>query len=254
MNKKIKQIIEEPNSLTKKFYDETQIKELSDQTDSEDWPEEWKQIYFKSYPRMPQIKLEKPNKLSLKKSLNSVLLNRKSDRAFRHDKITKDEISKLLYFSAGITKKAEDWSNTSRTYPSAGARFPSEVYLVIFRLDNLEKGLYHYNVKTHSLELLLKGDFKSDLLKMTKQKWIKNVGIVLVITSVLGRAEVKYNSRAFRFCLIEVGHLGQNVYLTSTALNLKCCAIGGFIDKDINSLLDLNDSNEFTTYLLAVGK
>lgn len=254
MSKKIKQIIEESNSLTKKLYEETQIKELSDQTNFEEWPEEWKHIYFKSYPRLPQIKLREPSEAFLKKRLSGILLDRSSDRNFHSGQITKDEISNLLFFSAGITKKAEDWDNTSRAYPSAGARYPSEVYLVVFSSEDLEKGLYHYNVKTHDLELLLKGDLTRDLLKITKQKWIKNVGVVLVITSVLGRSEVKYDSRAFRFCLIEAGHLGQNIYLVSTALNLKCCAIGGFVDKDINSLLDLNDSNEFTSYLLAVGR
>lgn len=254
MSKKIKQIIEDSDSLAKKLYEETQIIELSNQIPSEDWPEEWKRMYFKSYPRMLQIKLEKPNKSSLRKTFASVLLRRQSDRNFRSGRITRDEISKLLYFSAGIKIMEKDWSNTTRIYPSAGARYPSEVYLVVLKSEGLGKGLYHYNVKMHALELLLKGNLKSDLLKITKQRWMKNAGIVLIITSVLGRSEVKYDSRAFRFCLIEAGHIGQNIYLVSTALNLRCCAIGGFIDKKINSLLDLIDNNEFTSYLLAIGK
>lgn len=253
MNKKFEQLIES-NSTVKQLYEETQIRELLDQEDFEEWPVEWKQIYFKSYPRLPQIKLDNPKKTSLQKSLSNIILRRSSDRNFHFGKLSKKELSNLLFFSAGITSKAKDWNNTSRAYPSAGARYPSEVYLIVLNLTDLEKGLYHYNVKSHSLELLLKKDLKDYLYRATKQGWIKKAGIVFIITSVLGRSEVKYNNRAYRFCLIETGHVGQNIYLVSMALNIKCCAIGGFIDKDVNSLLDLNDNNEFASYLLAVGK
>lgn len=253
MNSKLKQIIEE-NSPVKELYDKTQIRELSDQSDFETWPVEWRQIYFKAYPRLPQIELGKPRKTSLRRNLSSILLYRSSKRDFIFSKISKGEISALLFFSAGITKRLKDWNNTSRFYPSAGARYPSEVYLIVFSSDDFAKGLYHYNVKNHTLELLLKDDLRKYVFKVIKQKWVKRASALLIITSAISRSEVKYNSRAYRFCLIEAGHLGQNIYLVSTALNLKCCAIGGFIDKKINSLLDLNDNSEFTSYLLVIGK
>ena len=41
-----------------------------------------------------------------------------------------------------------------RFYPSGGARYPLEVYLLIQRVDSLTTGLYHYNVKENSLEIL----------------------------------------------------------------------------------------------------
>lgn len=253
MNKKLEQIID-GKSMAKKLYQATEIQKLLDKEDFEEWPMEWKQIYFKSYPRLPQITLEEPKKNFLQKSLYNMLLKRNSNRNFNFAKISKAELSTLLFFSAGITKKAKNWDNTSRVYPSAGARYPTELYLVVLNADNLAKGLYHYNVKNHSLELLLKEDLKDYLYKAVKQGWINKAGIVFIIASVLGRSEVKYKNRAYRFCLIEAGHLGQNIYLVSTALNLKCCAIGGFIDKKINSLLDFNNNNEFTSYLLAIGK
>lgn len=253
MNRKLKQIIEE-NSLVRELYDKTQIRELSGQSDFEAWPIEWRQVYFKSYPRLPQIELGKPRKTSLRRNLSNILLHRSSNRDFIFSKISKEEISTLLFFSAGITKRVKDWNKASRFYPSAGARYPSEVYLIVFSSDDFAKGLYHYNVKTHSLELLLKEDLKKQVFKVIKQKWVKRASVLLIVTSVISRSEVKYNSRAYRFCLIEAGHLGQNIYLVSTALNLKCCAIGGFIDEDINSLLDFDDNNEFASYILAIGK
>lgn len=253
MNKKLEQIIND-KSMVKKLYRATEIQKLSDKDDFEDWPMEWKQIYFKSYPRLPQINLEKPKKSFLRKSLSNILLKRHSNRNFSFANISKAELSTLLFFSVGVTKKAKNWDYTSRVYPSAGARYPSELYLVILNSDDLEKGLYHYNVKTHFLELLLKEDLTNQLHRILKQEWVKKTSVLFIITSVISRSEVKYNGRAYRFCFIEAGHIGQNVYLVSAALGLKCCAIGGFIDKDINDLLDFNDNEEYTTYLIAVGK
>ena len=39
-------------------------------------------------------------------------------------------------------------------YPSVGAKYPLEVYLAIF-ISNIPSGIYHYNVKGYTLELLL---------------------------------------------------------------------------------------------------
>lgn len=253
MNKKFEQIIE-GKSITKELYGATEIKKLMDQGKSEEWPMEWKKIYFKSYPRLPQILFEKPSTAALRRSLSDTLLKRSSNRDFHSFKITKDILSNFLFFSAGISGKAKNWDNTSRVYPSAGARYPSEVYLAVFNSNDLANGLYHYNVKIHTLELLLKRNLKKKLIEIIGQKWIEKASVIVIITSVLGRSEIKYKNRAYRFCLIEAGHLGQNIYLVSTALNLKCCAIGGFVDEDINSLLDFDDNNEFASYILAIGK
>lgn len=47
--------------------------------------------------------------------------------------------------------------------------------------------------------------------------------------------------------------MGQNFYLVSTALGLGCCAIGGYIDKRINKLLDVDGIEESTVALYAIG-
>ena len=47
--------------------------------------------------------------------------------------------------------------------------------------------------------------------------------------------------------------MAQNIYLVSEALNIKCCAIGGFIDKDIEKIIDLDPESEVVLYLIAIG-
>jgi len=55
-------------------------------------------------------------------------------------------------------------------YPSAGARYPLEIYVVILNSKEIPEGIYHYNVKWNTLELLEKGDFKQIITEATQQK------------------------------------------------------------------------------------
>src|SRR5215831_9252096 len=76
-----------------------------------------------------------------------------------------DDLARLLYFSAGITKQ--------RTYPGGeiyfraaactGALYEIELYVVAGDLRGLEAGVYHFNPADVSLRLLRKGDFRGNL-------------------------------------------------------------------------------------------
>ena len=140
-------------------------------------------------------------------------------------------------------------------YSCAGARYPLEVYVAILESIEVPPGIYHYNIKWNTLELLLKGDFKQEFSQsITNQQWIKKSGMIIIITAVFGRTLIKYKERGWRYIFFEAGHLAQNVHLVTTSLKLKCCAIGGFVDQKIIKLLDLNPHSEFPLYLIAVGK
>lgn len=115
-------------------------------------------------------------------------------------------------------------------------------------------GLYHYNVKGHYLEALLKKPLIDFAVKVTGQDWVAKTAIVFILTSVFDRTRVEYQDRGYRFVLIEAGHICQNLYLVSTALKIKCCAIGGFIEDEIDRLLDIQMTNESVIYVAGVGK
>ncbi len=52
---------------------------------------------------------------------------------------------------------------------------------------------------------------------------------------------------------MEAGYLGQNIYLVSAALNLACCAIGGYLDDKLNKLLDVDGVKESVVAIAVVG-
>lgn len=192
------------------------------------------------------------------------LWERKSHRKFFKGEISLDQLSSLFYFSAGIKEiqhpeKINNYNEiqTRRMYPSGGARYPLEIYLIsFFNFFKLKKGIYHYNVKRHSLILLKKGDFKNTVkntLLPVNRKLINNSLFFIIITSYFPRTAIKYGELAYNICLIEAGHLGQNLYLLSSALNIGCCALAGVNEEKLNNLLELEPEIEEVVYSFIFG-
>jgi len=212
----------------------------------------FRKIFYKQYPRFPKIKLPKKFNITL---FEKTIIERRSKREFKGEPISLSQLSKLLFFSAGITRYDKDWDKCLRAYPSAGARYPLEVYLLILNVEKVENGIYHYNVKYHTLELIKKGICKKDIVKYTcNQKWIKKASVIFVITAVFRRTIMKYDERGYRYVFLDCGHLAQNIYLVATKMKLGCCAIGGFYDDKINKMIGIDGKNESAIYLIAVGK
>ena len=225
-------------------------------------PKAWETIYFKMYPRLPQIALHLNHKTRLDNNRNivDVLATRHSCRKFRRTQspgLSLNTISSILYYSAGIRNRdsiLHAINKTRRMYPSAGARYSPELYLATFHTSNISHGLYHYNVKYNTLEQLALGNYKRTFEKLTGQKWLRHANLVIIITAIFGRHVIKYSERGWRYIFLEAGHIGQNIQLLATSLNLCSCPIGGFLDYELIDLLDLREQQEVPLYLLAVGE
>ncbi len=222
--------------------------------DSSLWPDEWKTIYYKTYARLSKIELchEERNF-----DLFEAIKKRSSKREFSGGNISIDELSLLLKYSCGVTRKLEN-GDGRRAQPSGGARFPIETYCLIVKPgEGLKSGLFHYNVKGHYLELLNEKEFLlKDLDEIAIYDFVKKSSLIIFLTAIFWRNQSKYEERGYRFILQESGHIGQNIYLLSEALNLKCCALGGFkiSDEQIEKMLSIDGVTESVVYTLVIGK
>ncbi len=221
--------------------------------DSSTWPQEWITRYFKNYPRMEKIQLESG---TVPNFGIDTLLNRESKRDFSNEGISLPEIGTLLAYACGEKMIVTDTQSTKRTYPSGGGRYPIEIYPLVLREGTgLPCGLYHYNVRQNALDVLSEENFSEEAIeKMIVDPLGKHASILLIFSSVFWRSQVKYNERGYRYILIEAGHIGQNVYLVSEALGLKCFGMGGFNDGELEKLIDIDGVNESVIYTLALGK
>lgn len=235
-----KAILFNQNTFTNKFSNSPASK----------WPETWKKQNYKSYQRLDNFLLDLRNYRTT--PLADIIFKRKSDREFCSEKISGQLVADILFTCCGINRV--DGGTANRVYPSAGARYPIETYIVIRNNSDIQDGLYHYGVKQNNIALLLKGDLIEDICSATDAPWLNNANIIIILTCVLDRSYVKYGDRGYRFALLEAGHIAQNFYLYSTEQQLRCCGIGGFIDNKIHELLDIDDEKEFAVYLLAIGK
>jgi SagB-type dehydrogenase family enzyme len=212
-------------------------------------PIEYVHIFHKEYQRFPAIKLKEASGNS---EYDRLLQSRKSDRVFSNRSVSLDVLAKIIG-SCRITSR--DKSGVTpferRTYPSAGARFPIELYLVAFRISGLEQGVYHLNFNKFSLEVLLKANMRK-YEKEIVSSFLRNTAGAIIMTTAMSRSEVKYGIRAYPFSLIEAGHMGQNITLSCTELGVGSCAIGGFVNDRITELLDLTN-DELPIYVIAFG-
>lgn len=249
--KKLLKTLEKNALVSDQFHKVSSNKKIV-KTDLKDIPQSWVKVNFKTYPRLPKVYF----KHSLPDKKISVLIRkRRSIREFSGSPISLKQLHYLLLNSAGIINPYNDIDQSRRSYPSAGARYPLEVYPLILNCVGVEKGLYHYSVKEDCLELIQKGNLENELLRGTGgEEWLKQAAVVFIITGVLDRTRIKYYERGYRFVLIEAGHLAQNICLLTTELDLGCCPLGGFIDSYFDELLDISLQKEFSLYLLAVGR
>ena len=241
-------------SETINFHQKTKISIFIEYKKDKDnkWPIDWVDINYKGYPRLEKKNLPE-TRIPENVSLYETLVKRKSRRKFQKKELSLNKLSTLLYLTAGL-RKINGRDSGNRFYPSAGSRYPLEVYPLVLKANQLDTGVYHYHLKTHSLEKLKIGiNIKKEILINFNQEWIKNTAIIFAISAIFWRSEVKYGRRAYLYALLEAGMMTQNFYLVAQALGLKCCSIGGFIDDGLHDLIDLDGEEEVILTTIAVG-
>ena len=186
-----------------------------------------------------------------------IMAHRRSVRAYSNDMLTLNELSQILWATQGVreTVSGAMVDFKLRTVPSAGALYPIETYLYVNRVDGLKKGLYHYVIGDHQLELLKEGDFSSEVRGgALDQQIASNAAVVFIWSAIIERSSWKYLQRAYRYIFLDAGHIAQNLALSVEALNLGSCQIGAIYDDELNSLLDLDGVRESAIYMSSVAK
>ena len=184
-------------------------------------------------------------------SVGRAIEQRRSERDFLDRPLSLLELSQLLHYSYGITEERE----RLRAAPSAGALYPIEIYPVVNNVEDLTRGVYHYSVGDHSLEMVRQGDFRTDMVRYAlDQEMMATAAVVLVLSAVVGRSQWRYRERAYRYVLLEAGHISQNIYLVATALGLGTCAVGAFHDQGYDRIIGIDGEKEGVVYLMPVGR
>lgn len=165
-------------------------------------------------------------------------------------------LATILYLSAGITKR--------RTYPGGevyfraaactGALYHIDLYLVCGDLPGLAAGVYHFGPHDFALRRLRKGDYRGVLVRASgDESAVLHAPATVVCTSTYWRNAWKYQARTYRHCFWDAGTLLANFLAAASAFALPTRIVVGFVDDEVNRLLDVDTEREVALALAPLG-
>lgn len=210
---------------------------------------------FKIYPRIEPLPLSRDVPQTGVAALSAISEPVSSSRADSVPEL--QDLARILYFSAGITKQ--------RAYPSGeiyfraaactGALYEIELYVVTGDLPGLDAGVYHFSPADVSLRLLREGDFRGNLARATAMdEAVVHAPVVIICTGTYWRNAWKYQARTYRHFGWDNGTLLANMLAVAGASALPSEIVLGFVDAEVNRLLDLNTRREVSLCLVAIGR
>ncbi len=210
----------------------------------------------KDYGYRPRCEMEPAPWAELEAPLGGLLETRRSRRKLAARPIDRRSLATLLVRAAGVNGEllTESGSRPLRAYPSGGGLYPLEIYPLVLDAADLTAGLYHFDVYGPALSLLSEGSCRDEARAcFMDDPMLLRAPAVLVVTALFLRSRFKYGERSYRFILLEAGHLMQNLVLTGQALGLSVVPIGGFLDRRLERLLDVDGVEESVVYTAIVG-
>ena len=168
-----------------------------------------------------------------------------------------DALARLLFFSAGLTRKRVlpvAGEVHYRAAASAGALFPVELYLVCQDIPGLAAGVYHFAPAEFRLRRLREGDYRSQLVyAAANDRDIANAPATLICTAIFWRSAWKYRERGYRYCFWDTGTILANLLAVSSALGLPARVVAGFMDSQVDQLLGIESQREAAICLVPLG-
>ncbi|MBN2032897.1 MAG: SagB/ThcOx family dehydrogenase [Deltaproteobacteria bacterium] len=214
-----------------------------------DWADQ--PALFKTYEGIERVSLPREVELP-KRRFSSLVLDRMAGRPATT--IDLDTLSRLLLLANTLTAKARTQGGDFyfRSAASAGALYPTEIYAATRGVTGLDDGLYHYGLRDHSLTPLRSGNFGASIMESGKIAEEEVPVVTFFLTAIFYRSAWKYRARAYRYHLLDTGHVEENLALGMKALGFSYDASYHFDDDRVNHLLGLDGKREAALALISL--
>jgi SagB-type dehydrogenase family enzyme len=167
------------------------------------------------------------------------------------------DLARLLFFSAGITKKKSYTGGEIyfRAASCTGALYEFEAYLVCGNLPDLKAGIYHFGPGDFALRLLRDGDYRGVLAEATgREPSVLHAPVTIVFAGTYWRNAWKYRTRTYRHFGWDNGTILANMLAMAAASRLPARVVLGFVDLEVNRLLDLDSEREVAFSMVTIGR
>ena len=190
--------------------------------------------------------------------LDSVLVSRRTVREFGRRPVSLADFSAVVGGTFGRTGSHDAGlfgTLMTKTSPSAGSLHPIECYVLVWNVEGLAPGLYHFDVGAGDLRRLRRGRFRAQAVRAASgQTWVGRAAFLCIMTAVVGRSLWKYQDEVtYRTLFLDAGHLAQTFCLLATSRGLGPFTTAAIQDSYIETLLGLDGTSEFPVYLCGAG-
>ena len=150
-----------------------------------------------------------------------------------------------------LEKVYKDGPLKLRVNPSAGALYPTEVYVQVRGIEGIVNGIYHLEVENNCLTLIY------ELIDDGLESYIipgKSInGFIFLISCVYYRSSWKYQNRSVRYCFLDSGHHLGAIAASAFLHNRDIQLIFDFDKLALNSDLGF-ENKEFITACAVSGE
>ncbi|WP_408956751.1 SagB/ThcOx family dehydrogenase [Natrinema sp. 74] len=176
-----------------------------------------------------------------------------------------ETVTTCCYYAAGITKSIERRGRTHlfRAAATTGALYHVDLYVVCGALEaredsatqaesGLAAGVYHFDPRTLSLDVLREGDYRGALAAATGDA-VVDAPLSIVATSTWWRNAWKYADRTFRHAFWDSGTTLANLLAVAHALDYRAEVVTGFADRPVADLLGVDPEREAPLAIVPIG-
>src|SRR5580693_9659300 len=210
-------------------------------------------VPFKAYSALEPLALPREARQTGVAALSAIAESIHTDSSAVPDL---EALAQLLYLTAGITRhrKYPGGDIHFRAAACTGALYEVELYVVCGDLVDLEAGVYHFSPAEFALRRLRTGDYRSALSEATASETaVIHSPLTIICTCTYWRNAWKYQARTYRHFGWDNGTLLANLLAVATAIGLPARVVGGFVDAQVNRLLDVDPQREVAFSIVALG-
>jgi SagB-type dehydrogenase family enzyme len=155
-------------------------------------------------------------------------------------------LERLLRLGAGVHPRRRD--PHFRTFMSAGALHPVEVYLAA------RSGLWHFHPGEVALRQLREQDPRAALAHAAAAPELEAAKAILALAGILWRTAWKYGARGWRHIYWDAGTMIANLLALAEESDLAPRLFVAFVDREVDEILGVEPPREASIALLALGR
>ncbi|WP_458189919.1 SagB/ThcOx family dehydrogenase [Haladaptatus sp. NG-WS-4] len=226
-----------------------------------DW--ENKPTPYKTYTDLPRVDLARSVQPPQMPTLTALRWAVSDEAGLATPPLDRELLTQLCYYAGGITRRfaiPDDAtvSRQARLFRAAsctGKLYHIDLYPVVGEgVDGLDAGVYHFDPRSLSLDVLREGDFRGVLAEASGgEPHVADAPVTFVATSTWWRNAWKYGDRTYRHAFWDSGTVLANLTTVAHALELPTTVVTGFADERVATLLGLDTAEEAPLELVPVG-